>query len=304
MRTNLTSLILEIFSVAIVTILVLCMIGPVAAQSTQRNIITIGDQGSGNYYVGDIITFTGMNTFSNLTVIKITGPGISPQGVPPNNLTGTPGSGNTVAVNPSSGVWTFYWDTSTIQGGEMLQSARYYLTAMDNDYPNQSATLSILMGKSAISANIAPNPAHQGDYVQMTGNAANGISSINIAITDLSGNTLHSFAAPVSASGYFFFGFRIDMPPGQYMVVAANPLDLTQNLNTVLMVNAPVTQVPSGTMGTSSAVITGTEGIPAATTVPVIAAASRTTRAPLSPLVAIGGIAGAAFLFCRVIQKK
>ena len=299
------NLVQKISLVVIVTFLTFCLVGLGSAQSTQHNVITIADTGSGSYHVGDVITLIGMDTFSNLTVIKITGPGLPSQGVPPNNLIGTPGSGNMVAVNPSSGVWTFYWDTSAIQGSNMLQSARYYLTATDNQYSNQSASVSILIGKSAISTDISPNPAYPGDYLQVNGNAANGISSINIVVTDLSGNILHSFAAPVSGQGYFYFGFRINMPPGQYLVVVTNPLDMTQKITAVLTVNAPINQTSTGAMGGgSSPTITGTEGVPA-TTVPVTAVTSRTPgRTPLSILVTVGAIAGATFLFCSVLRKK
>jgi hypothetical protein len=296
-----TKIVQKVFPVAIAAVLIFCMIGTVSAQS---GTITMAYQGNGGYYIGDIVMFTGKDTFSNMTVIKITGPGLPPQGVPPNNLNGTPGSGNTVYTD-SSGMWAFLWDTSNIQGGTLLQTARYHLTAIDNNNPDQSATTSVMLERSVYSMAVTPNPAKPEDYVQVIGNAENGIGSVNVAVIDSSGDTLHYFAAPVSASGYFNYGFHVDMPPGQYTVVASNPLKMTQNLNVILTVAVPITQTPAGTTGTSSPTINGTEGIPASTTIPPVTTASRIpTRIPLSPLVAIGGVAGAVILSCLVVRKR
>ena len=46
-----------------------------------------------------------------MTVIRITGPGLPAEGVPPYNLTDVPGTGNT-AVTDAAGTWAFYWDSS------------------------------------------------------------------------------------------------------------------------------------------------------------------------------------------------
>jgi hypothetical protein len=295
-----TKLVLKIVPVAIVVVLILCMIGPVSAENKT---ITMAYQGAGGYYIGDTIMFVGQDTFSNMTVIKITGPGLSPQGVPPYNLTGTPGSGNTAAVD-SSGTWMFLWDTSNIQGDIMLQTARYYLTATDNLYPDQSAAASVMIRRPIFSINVTPNPAQPGDYVQVIGDTENDIGSVNIAVTDPSGNNLRFFEGPVSATGYFYYSFHVDMPPGKYSIVVSNPLKMTQSLNTILTVIAPITPSTTVTTSVSSPGINGTESIPAGTTItPVVTTSPIPTHAPLSPLVAISGVTGAMILFL-IVKKR
>jgi hypothetical protein len=296
-----TKFVLKIIPVAIVVVLILCLIGPASAENKT---ITMAYQGAGGYYIGDIIVFTGQDFLSNTAVVKIAGPGLPQQGVPPYNLTGTPGTGNTVAVD-SSGMWTFYWDTSNMQGDTMLQTARYFLTATDNTYPDQIAKTSIMLTRPIFSVNVTPNPAQPGDYVQMTGDTENSISSLDISIIDSSGNKLRSFYAPVSGTGYFYYSFHVDMPPGTYSIVVSNPLKMSQSLNTIFTVLAPATPSPAGTTGISSPAINNTGGNPATTpATPVVTTSLIPTRAPLPPAITIGGVAGAMTLFCLAVKKR
>jgi len=295
-----TKLFLGILPLAIV--LVLCLSGPVSAETKN---ITMAYQGAGGYYIGDTILFLGYDSLSPTVVVKITGPGLPPEGVPPYNPAGTPGTGNTAAVD-SSGLWTFSWDTSNIQNDSLLQTARYTLTAMDSMYPDQSVTTSIMLRRPDFSATVTPNPAQPGSYVQIVGNTQTSISSVNIAVINSSGNQLRTFNVPVSATGYFYYSFHFDMPTGTYSIVVTNPLRTTQSVTIPLTVTeTAATPSPAGTSGAPVTTIPSTETSPAASTLtPAAAVSTVPTSTPLPPLVAIGGVCGALILSSLLVRKK
>jgi len=127
--------VLKIFSgILFLVLIAVCMV-PVSADN---GAVTITYRGAGGYYVGDTIAFDGKNTFGNTTVVRITGPGLPAEGVPPYNLTGTPGTGNTAVVDDTHS-WAFYWDISRAAGVDHLYTAKYTLTAYDADHPDVTA---------------------------------------------------------------------------------------------------------------------------------------------------------------------
>ena len=162
------------------------------------------------------------------------------------DLTGTPGSGNTIASG-NGGVWSFSWDTSRVVGGDLLQTARYTMTVLDQQHPGTTATTSIYLKKPEFYVVVSPNPSVIDDYVTLTGVAETGVSYVQIDITDAQGTPVHTFTAPVSADGYFQYGFHINMEPGQYLLQISNPY-LNNKLVKVLTVNAPRTPTPTPSM--------------------------------------------------------
>ncbi|HII99349.1 MAG TPA: PEGA domain-containing protein [Methanoregula sp.] len=184
--------------------------------------ISIAYRGSGGYYIGDTIIFDGQNSFGNVTLIRISGPDLPPGGVPIYDLNGDAGTGS-VIPGETAGSWKFAWYTSTIQGIEKLQTARYTLTVFDKTIPDKTATTSILLKKPEFYVVAIPSVAGQGDYVQLTGSIEKGVTSAHFDITDESGNRVHSYDTSVSSSGYFNKGFHIDMPPGVYHITMSSP---------------------------------------------------------------------------------
>ena len=225
------------FSVLVLLIAAICIIQPVLGVN---GTVTIAYRGSGGSYIGDTVIFDGKNTVGNITFIRITGPGLPFEGVPIYNLNGNPGSGNTIEVNPD-GTWKLAWYTSSIKGVEKMQTARYYITAADLAHPESSSTTSVLMKKAEFYANLTPNPATNADYVSLTGSAERGVSYVRIDVTDNSGKILHTYSSPVSASGYFNYGFHVDMQPGQYYITVSNP-SLKNSLRMVLTIVPPQPQ--------------------------------------------------------------
>ena len=209
----------KFFSVIMLLVASICIIQPVLGIN---GTVSIAYRGSGGSYIGDPIIFDGKNTVGNTTFIRITGPDLPQGGVPIYDLNGNPGSGNPVEVNPD-GTWRLAWYTSNIKGVEKMQTARYYFTAADLVHPEISSTTSVLMKKSEFYATLTPNPATLNEYVSLSGSAERGISYVQIDITDSAGKILHSYSSPVSASGYFNYGFHVDMQPGQYFLTVSNP---------------------------------------------------------------------------------
>ena len=232
----------KVFTVFMLLIAAICIIQPVLGAN---GTVTIAYRGSGGSYIGDTVIFDGTNTAGNTTYIRITGPGLPPEGVPIYDLNGNPGSGNTVEVNPD-GTWKIAWYTSSIKGVEKMQTARYYITAADLAHPESSTTTSLLMKKVEFYAVLTPNPATTDDYVSITGSAERGVTYVLFDVTDNTGKVYHTYTSPVSASGYFNYGFHVDMQPGQYSIRVSNPA-IKNPLQMTLTIMSPQTLAPNET---------------------------------------------------------
>jgi len=238
----------KVFSVLMLLIAAICIFQPVlGADGT----VTIAYRGSGGSYIGDTVILDGQNTVGNVTFLRITGPGLPSEGVPIYDLNGTPGSGNSVEVNPD-GTWKIAWYTSTIKAIEKMQTARYYIIAADLTHPEISSTTSLVMKKVEFYATVTPNPATIDDYVTITGSSERGVSYVQIDVTDSSGKIYRTYTSPVSGSGYFNYGFHVDMPPGQYNIRLSNPAIKTSLLMDLIIVSP---QAGSSVNTTTSEVI-------------------------------------------------
>lgn len=228
---------------------VLCiMIGigqPVMAQGEN---ISISYRGAGGYFVGDTIIFDGKNSAGNDTVLEISGPNLPPRGVPVDNLNGMPGTGTIVPVS-KDGSWKFVWYSSKSIGVEKLATARYTITAADIRSPEKTSSTSILMKKPEFYINPLSNPINAGDYIQLNGYVEQGTTQVRVDISDSNGTLLRTYTTSASGSGYFNYGFRADMRPGQYSVVVSSPSQ-QNTLRTVLTVISPAVTSPVPTSPT------------------------------------------------------
>lgn len=219
-----------------------CIVLPaLAANGT----VTISYRGSGGGYVGDTIVFDGTNSAGNVTAIKITGPGLAAEGVPLYSLDGEAGTGNQADVK--EGKWTFTWDTSRVDPSK-LQTARYTFVVWDKDHPSAMATTSLLIKQPEFYLTAKPSSPSEGDYIELTGMAEKGVSYIKLDVTDASGNSQHTFMAPVSATGSFSYSFHADMPAGQYTITGTNP-SMSKTLKLVMTLSASVTETTTAPQG-------------------------------------------------------
>jgi hypothetical protein len=204
--------------------------------SADTGAVTITYRGAGGYYVGDTIAFDGKNTLGNTTVVRITGPGLPAEGVPPYNLTGTPGTGNTAIVDDMNS-WVFYWDMSRAVGVDHLYTAKYTLTAYDANHPDITASVPVMLKKPEFYVAMTPNPAKLDDYVTIVGYSEKGAANIEIDVIDSQGNKVHTYLAATDASGDFNYGFHVDLPPGDYTVSIGSPA-MAKSITRTLTVNA------------------------------------------------------------------
>jgi hypothetical protein len=266
----------------VLLIALILIIQPVLADTGS---VTISYRGPGGYYIGDSITFDGKNTAGNTTIVKITGPGLPPEGVPLSDLNGIPGSGNTVPVTENN-AWRFTWLSVNTQGIEKLVTARYTITAMDLANPEKTATTSILLKKPEFYIDAQPGPINPGDYVQLNGVAEKGVTYVIIDVSDSHGTKQHSFISPVSGTGSFSYGFHADMPKGNYFVTVSNP-SMKNSLMSTLTIASPINS-------TLTSMVLENATVPASSvptlTQPAVPVASLSPALPLSPLTAIAGL--------------
>ena len=289
MQAHRKKLVLPVF---FMLIFVMCMTGVVSAAN---GTVTITYRFAGGSYIGDTVFFDGTNTAGNVTVLKITGPGLPDAGVPLYDATGVLGSGNTIDVGTNND-WSFTWDTNRMKGNNLLQTARYTFTAYDRDHPEISSVTSIMLKRPEFYVVASQNPVAPGDYIQLTGFAEKGVSYVKIDITDPSGNIVHTFMSPVSATGYFQYGFHVDMLPGQYRVIVSNP-SMKSGLDQSLTVAIP-------TLVQTNLTQPGTITTPVLTTPAPVATSPTPTSVPLSPVYAIAGITGAIALLWTKGRKN
>ena len=214
---------------------VMCLVPPIAAAN---GTITIAYRGSGGNYIGDTIIFDGKNTIGNTTMIKMSGLGLPPEGVPLYDLSGTPGSGNIAPVD-ANGMWIFSW-YSSLGDTSKLQTSRYTFTVSDLSSPDQTATTSVMLKKPEFYMIAQPASPGVGDYITIQGMAERGVSYMKIDVLDTSGTVIHTFMSPVSYDGSFAYSFHGDMSPGQYNIIGSNP-SMKKNLALGLTIAAPMT---------------------------------------------------------------
>jgi len=292
----------RIISLLVLFIAITVCLQPVMAANDS---ISIAYRGAGGNYIGDTIIFDGYNHVGNTTVLKLTGPGLPAGGVPVYDLNGKEGSGNPVEVN-TDGSWRFAWYTFMIQNADKMQTARYYITALDLGDPTQSATTSVMMKKPEFTVVASPNPLETGEYLQLLGTAERGSSDIRIDITDKAGKELHTYDTAAGATGYFSYGFHVDMQPGVYYVAISSP-SMESTYRTVLTVIPPSTPTPAVTIPAASS---NQSGAPTSPVSPPESTAPSGTQAPASvpaPLFEI--VAGLCIVLIVVIgllvfQKK
>jgi len=241
--------------IALVIALAFCIQPVLAADET----FTITYRGPGGYYIGDNIIFDGINKVGNITLVKVTGPGLPAAGVPVYDLDGAEGTSNPVQVN-ADGTWRFVWYTSTIKGLDKMQTARYHIIAFDSADPTATATTSVMMKKPDFYVVANPSTLETGEYLRLIGNAEQAITDIRIEISDANGNVVHTENTGASQTGYFTYALHVDMPPGEYFITVTSPSARTTFRTSITVIPPPTTAVN----GTSTAV---TEpGVPAPVT--------------------------------------
>ena len=286
------------FCTFVLLLAAICVIQPAFAIN---GTITITYRGTGGSTIGDTVILDGLNTIGNTTLIKITGPGLPPEGLPPYDLNGVPGSGNTIDVG-SDGHWKFVWYTSLIRGVEKMQTARYTVIASDPNRGNIAASTSIMIKKPYFTITASPNPVTPGNYVQLIGTAEQGVDYVKIEITDASGKVFHTFTSPVGASGYLNYGFHVDMQPGNYTILISNPSFKTPYRAILTVIAPPVTNPVSIIEETPTLLDQNDNSTPVSS--PQSAPSKKPTPAPLTSLTVVGGVVIAGAITLMFLPRR
>lgn len=272
----------RIFCILLLLCAAACVLQPVMADN---GTFTIAYRGYGGRYIGDTIVFDGRDTYGDTVLLKITGVGLPPEGVPLTNLNGPAGTATTVRVD-RDGIWKYVWYAANTPGLEKMQTSRYVFTATDSADPDKSASTFLSLEKPEFSISSFPNPVKPGEYIMLTGHAGKDITFAKITITNSSGKVVHTYTSPVTSSGDFSYNFHVNMDPGQYTVTVTNPA-LKAPFGTVVSVvpdegTLPVTTVMTPEEGSAIPTTEETPPPPASTPSP--------TKSPVAPLTILAAI--------------
>lgn len=242
----------RIIAVLALGIALACCLPPALATGET---FTITYRGAGGYYIGDTIVFDGINRVGNITLLKITGPGLPEEGVPVNDLGGTAGTGNPVNVN-DDGSWRFAWYTANIRNVDRMQTARYKIIALDSKDPTTTSTISVMMKKPEFYVVASPNVLEKGEYLRLIGTAEQGATDIRIEISDMDGKVVHTQNTAASQTGYFTYAFHVDMDPGIYYITISSPSVRTTYRTTLTVVP------PESSLSNSTGIPSGSDNLP------------------------------------------
>ena len=198
----------------------------------QKGQVSITAAGNGNYYLGDEIKLTGMNTETSTVYLFMTGPNLPSGG-------GKLNDARTAVVNNqadtlvqadvlSDNTWSYKWQTQDLN----VDSGSYtvYAVSKPNNKDNlgdaQYASTSVTIRKPLISASM-PSMVAAGDKIIITGNAGSSPSA-GVAIWVLGKNYVFYKTTSVETDGSFELeissGDTSNLYPGQYFVVVQNPM--------------------------------------------------------------------------------
>jgi len=195
--------------------------------------VTIVAEGSGAYYLGEMVTLQGQNTDSGTTYVFITGPNI-PQGgaklTAPQKavVTGNPDTFTAVKTRADK-----TWEYSFYTAGLPYDAGSYTLYAVSNPVAvnqfNDSTTYgtaSIIIKKPFITATISPDSVVKGRGFAVTGFAEGEPPEVQIWI--IGTNTFSTARAPVNQDASFTFTgagtMTQNLDPGQYWLFVQHPM--------------------------------------------------------------------------------
>lgn len=168
-------------------------------------ITAVGDQ---SYYLGENVVFRGQNTDSETTYLFITGPNIQEGGAKltaPRQavVSGNPGSFTAVKTEQDK-TWEYSWYTANLplDAGSYTLYATSQPHAMDLAGPGV-ASISIIIKKPFISAELSPTPVTRGQPFTVTGTAEGNPPSVQVWI--FGNNYVYTVKPAVNPDASFTF---------------------------------------------------------------------------------------------------
>ena len=194
--------------------------------------VSITAAGTGNYYLGDEIKLTGVNTETSSIYLFLTGPNLPSAGGQLTDARDPVDNGNAttfveVDVN-SDNTWEYKWQTANlnVDSGSYTVYAASKPVNRDHLGDAQYGTTSVTLRKPIITVSMQSMVA-AGDKILIKGNAGSSPDQ-GVAIWIMGKNYVYYKTASVEDDGSYELelsgGDTSNLYPGQYFVVAQNPM--------------------------------------------------------------------------------
>ncbi|MDO8872830.1 MAG: hypothetical protein Q7V05_08900 [Methanoregula sp.] len=234
---------------------------PTTAITTGTPAVTILTSGTGNYYLGDDITFYGTNTDTRNTYLFLTGPNMKPLGSQiqtefPRIYSVTDGVASTfqsVDVGLDN-TWSWKWSTLTTQ----LDPGSYiiYAVSTPNDVGHLTTAkysrIEVNLLKPYVSATVSPSIIKKEDTLRITGTAT-GHPSQGIAIWIMSEDYANRYTVNPDSTGAFSWvldsSITNTLPVGTYYVLLQLPYPTANAFQKVLIDDWVWGLLPDGNAG-------------------------------------------------------
>ncbi len=207
--------------------------------TVEKGSVTITASGTGTYYIGEEITFSGICTENDTVYLFLTGPNLGTNGVnlkkidePVKNE-----DGSTFAVEDveADDTWSYKWNTADL--ARSLDAGGYTIYAVskplgkDKLSSAEYATASVQLKSAYLTATSSGTVVAKGDDLKITGTAQGDPENIQIWIFGKNfygkGNRLVDTAS-VESDGSFEYELKgaetKDLSPGQYFAVIQHPM--------------------------------------------------------------------------------
>jgi len=203
--------------------------------NVEKGQVTVTYEGTGTYYLGEVIDLSGTNTDSNTVYLYLVGPNLPTNGVSLADITVTSLDNNaatfkSVDVNTDN-TWTYKWDTSqltvTIDAGTYTIYAAAEPQTKDNLSNVQYSTASVVLKKPFVTASTSANTLAQGDILYIQGTAEGKPNDVFIWIFGKNYRDCQESATVNSDATYSYKldrGDTANLYAGQYFAVVQHPM--------------------------------------------------------------------------------
>ena len=195
----------------------------------EKGTVSITASGDRTYYIGEEITFSGVNTDSQKVFLFMTGPNLPRNGVNFTDFENVVTAGTFVEVDvEADDTWELKVDTQTEMNVDAGTYTIYAVTTESNRDQLSGATYattSIVLRKGFVSSSVSSATVAKGDSLFVRGNAQGNPD--NVAIWVIGRNYFNRFLETVEDDSSFEYELKVgdeDLASGQYFVIVQHPM--------------------------------------------------------------------------------
>jgi Predicted solute binding protein len=196
--------------------------------------VTVTASGTGNYYIGEEITFSGTNTEGETVYLFMTGPNLDRDGVNPTNVTDTTPYPVSVEADDT---WSYKWNSAATTRNIDAGSYTIYAVSKNVNKDGLSSakydTVSVSLRSGFISATTSGATVARGNDLTISGTAQGNPDNVFIWIFGKNyygavDGTLDVLSPSPESDGSFEEDVNTDdLSAGQYFVVVQHPMGVT-----------------------------------------------------------------------------